>query len=488
MKTFFTKSALYLALTIPAFFFLGCDDSEEGGSYEFSVEPTVLTFSAKQETQTLSVRTYGDWSIVLPQDAAWLKVSAMSGRGPAEIEVTAENYYRTDTSRTARLTVTGGNSGDFHVEVVQRKLQMNDLSAAGKANCYIVPTSGDFVIDAATQGNSESEQVGEWTSAELLWEDNRELITDLYGDPESKRIFFSTAAAGNAVIAVKDASGKILWSWHIWATDFDPNAKTLKYTNDNGSTWEFMDRNLGALTVERGSFDSPGLLYQWGRKDPFPGTTAFTIMNEDYTYEVDGEPEVYGIDNRVLPKFGLTAEFHGTIEKSIRNPAVFYAMTYKHTGVEDEYGEEIVENDYKTGDWVDVSDDDYWGGESRKKTIYDPCPVGYKVPVCDADGNTPYAWLVYTAGKWDEANRGFEQEGQWFPTTGTRAYASGGLDYTEANPYSGLWIGTKGKASDNLELYPDLYGQYMFIIDSKRMLKVSKDKRSQGMSLRCVKE
>ena len=46
MKTFFTKSALYLALTIPAFFFLGCDDSEEGGSYEFSVEPTVLTFSA----------------------------------------------------------------------------------------------------------------------------------------------------------------------------------------------------------------------------------------------------------------------------------------------------------------------------------------------------------------------------------------------------------------------------------------------------------
>ena len=118
MKTFFTKSALYLALTIPAFFFLGCDDSEEGGSYEFSVEPTVLTFSAKQETQTLSVRTYGDWSIVLPQDAAWLKVSAMSGRGPAEIEVTAENYYRTDTSRTARLTVTGGNSGDFHVEVV----------------------------------------------------------------------------------------------------------------------------------------------------------------------------------------------------------------------------------------------------------------------------------------------------------------------------------------------------------------------------------
>ena len=55
-------------------------------------------------------------------------------------------------------------------------------------------------------------------------------------------------------------------------------------------------------------------------------------------------------------------------------------------------------------------------------------------------------------------------------------------------PASGLWIGTKGKASDNLELYPDLYGQYMFIVNGKRTFKVNKDKRSQGLSLRCVKE
>ena len=44
---------------------------------------------------------------------------------------------------------------------------------------------------------------------------------------------------------------------------------------------------------------------------------------------------------------------------------------------------------YRTKDWTDVSNDDYWGGVSGKKTIYDPCPVGYKVPTCDKDGNTP---------------------------------------------------------------------------------------------------
>lgn len=51
-----------------------------------------------------------------------------------------------------------------------------------------------------------------------------------------------------------------------------------------------------------------------------------------------------------------------------------------------------------------------------------------------------------------------------------------------------MWIGTAGKASANVQEYPELYGQYMFIINGKRTFKVSKDARSQGMSMRCVKE
>jgi hypothetical protein len=90
---------------------------------------------------------------------------------------------------------------------------------------------------------------------------------------------------------------------------------------------------------------------------------------------------------------------------------------------------------------------------------------------------------------WDTENRGCEQNGVWFPTTGTRAYASGTLDYPSGgNPYSGLWIGTKGATASDLTLYPTLYGQYMFIINGRRTFKVSKDRRSQGLSVRCVKE
>lgn len=237
-----------------------------------------------------------------------------------------------------------------------------DLSAKGTANCYIVAPATTALFDAACKGNSSTESIGEAAGAQLVWQSDANLIAQTSYFPDERKIVVETGdKSGNAVVAAVDAAGNILWSWHLWVVDYDPAASLFTTTpNASGTTWSFMDRNLGALTVERGSFDSNGMLYQWGRKDPFPGTTTFTVMREDYTYEVDGEPTVYDGDDRELPKFSSMTEFHGTIEKS----------------------------------------------------IYDPCPVGYKVPVCDADGNTPYAWLQYASMKWDDANRGCEQEGQ----------------------------------------------------------------------------
>ncbi len=365
-----------------------------------------------------------------------------------------------------------------------------DLSADGTANCYIVAPGSTAYFDATHKGNSLTETTGDVTGARLVWQSAPSLVTRLELDAASGSICaWTSGSAGNALVAATDTDGKILWSWHLWITDYDPANDFTTEPNAAGTTWTFMDRNLGAVSTERGSFDNFGMLYQWGRKDPFPGAASFTVMNEDYTYAVDGEPTLYDIDNNVLPKVSSKTAYHGSMALSIENPDVFYAMTYQNTGELDEYGQEIIVNDYRTGDWIDVSNDDYWGGESMKKTIYDPSPVGYKVPVCDAAGNTPYDWLKYASMTWDSNHNGAEQDGQWFPATGTRVYASGTLDYPEGgNPYSGLWIGTKGKTATNLEENPDLYGQYMFIINGKRTFKVSKDKRSQGLSLRCVRD
>lgn len=364
-----------------------------------------------------------------------------------------------------------------------------NLSENGTANCYIVKPGSIASFDVAHKGNSATELTGSAASVKLVWQDGKGLVKSLFLNPETKTAYAEIAESkGNALVAVCDEAGTILWSWHLWICDYDPE-KTLFTTeaNASGTQWTFMDRNIGATDMNRGSFDNFGMLYQWGRKDPFPGANAFTIINDDYSYVEDGEKTLYDIDGKAISKIKDLAEFHGTIEKSIQQPATFFAMTYKTNGNVDESGNPEYDCDYITKDWVDVSDDDYWGGVSMKKTIYDPCPVGYKVPVSDADGNTPYAWMKFTEMTWDPTNHGAIDKDQWFPCTGTRVYASGGLDYPEANPYAGVWFGTASvkPATSTSQV---VYGQYMAIMKSKRTFKVNKDARSQGLSVRCVKE
>ncbi len=366
-----------------------------------------------------------------------------------------------------------------------------NLSEKETANCYIAFPGSVVTFSTRFKGNSTTLETGNVTGIKLLWTDTKGLVTNLKLATGSKQaIVWLDQHEGNALVAATDDSGNILWSWHLWVTDYNPQNNIFTTpANANGTQWSFMDRNLGALSATPADgYKTHGLLYQWGRKDPFPAPANYTELDDNYNYisGKNGEVALYDIEGNKLASIGSSTQYHGTIDLSVANPMTYFAMTYIHTGEMDEYGEEIVLNDPLTGDWTTPSNDDLWGGVSFKKSVYDPCPPGWKVPVCDANGATPYDWLSYTSMTWDNTNHGAIQNGQWFPATGTRVYVSGGCDFTEANPYSGLWIGTAGKAHANLELYPTLYGQYMFIINGKRTFKVNKDRRSQGMSLRAV--
>ena len=136
-------------------------------------------------------------------------------------------------------------------------------------------------------------------SATLHWEDVPGLI-------ESVAIIPSTTPAeskikvninkgkgkGNAVVAFK-VDGTIYWSWHIWVTDNPENGNVYSQgseTNISGTPFavQYMDRNLGATS---GGFlgnqwqKSGGLMYEWGRKDPFP---SLVHKDADF-YEISGE-------------------------------------------------------------------------------------------------------------------------------------------------------------------------------------------------------
>ena len=110
---------------------------------------------------------------------------------------------------------------------------ITNLSANGTANSYMVPKAGKYKFDATVMGNGVSTrginaQTLTPATAELLWQDTKGVVSGIE-IKDNTIVFDAGEAEGNAVIAAKDASGKIIWSWHIWRTAYNPadNADAL---------------------------------------------------------------------------------------------------------------------------------------------------------------------------------------------------------------------------------------------------------------------
>jgi hypothetical protein len=236
-----------------------------------------------------------------------------------------------------------------------------DLSKDGAANCYIIPATvdgGSQFKFKTVKGNS-TESVGTVAKAEVFWETwgtadeptkGSVVAAASYADGYVTITMPETPHTGNAVVAVRDASDVILWSWHIWVP---ANEVAADPAGDSMVGGTILDRNLGALIAPTASetpltVEALGLYYQWGRKDPFLGPKDFS----DY-------PSKVGVAGAAFTKDANQR----TVEYGIANPNVY---------------------SYGAGscDWLTDPVADLWDKDG-KKTIYDPCPVGYKVPQYD---------------------------------------------------------------------------------------------------------
>ncbi|MGZ5274206.1 MAG: hypothetical protein ACXWCA_07825, partial [Kaistella sp.] len=136
-------------------------------------------------------------------------------------------------------------------------------------------------------------------SASVYWEDVPGLVEKASiiqssnpADSKIKVEINKGKGKGNAVVAFK-VDGTIYWSWHIWVTDNPQNGVAYSQgfeadIDGNPIKVEYMDRNLGATS---NSFlgnewqKSGGLMYEWGRKDPFPPL----VYKDSHFYEISGE-------------------------------------------------------------------------------------------------------------------------------------------------------------------------------------------------------
>lgn len=339
---------------------------------------------------------------------------------------------------------------------VEDKTPADAEPVAGQpSNCYMVNAAKTYSFDATVIGNGEAGIIADAgfhttsasidpKSAKLMWEDTEGFISGV-SLVKGKVLFTAEKNVGNAMIAVFDGAGTVLWSWHIWGVgDTMPEDEEVssQATISANSTlkvkYTVMDRTLGALS--KTSYFTT--LYQWGRKDPIPNST---------TYFVDGQATDI---ETTYPVYKPGSAADATILTSIQHP-------------------ECIIDDYKdqAGDWL-ASDktNNYnllWGdanttyvfnkskpaagkGWTNGKTIYDPCPSGYRVSskfawtgFCGSSSgdtkNIDYINFVkYENGYYFKKNSS-DGVGIYFPMTGSRGCKTGSL-----------WVGSGASAYSSL--------------------------------------
>ena len=326
------------------------------------------------------------------------------------------------------------------------------LGTTETANCYIISAAGSYLIPAV-KGNSAT-SVGSVASASLLWEtyNNAETVTanSVIADVDydgAGNIYFrtpSTLKPGNAGIAAKDGEGNILWSWHIWI----PETTVDDVGDYSVSKKYFMDRNLGALVATEATsatvnVQSFGMLYQWGRKDPFPGARAFNTSDRART---EG---VFRFDQDAArtedAAFDLTASY--------ANPMIFAKLNAWRTGVTE------------------------WN-PGGVKSIDDPCPAGYKVPDYNSS-DLLWGHVENDPGFEASTTYGWWKIGQFvFPLCG---YCESGGSMSHAYDRARLVSGTMLAGYDE-------YASAQYLYDSSGTWKHDNSSRKRyGSSVRCAK-
>lgn len=293
--------------------------------------------------------------------------------------------------------------------------------------------------------------------AELLWQDAPGLISNVQYNNSQMQLFVNpenyisfqvnalTIRQGNAVIAIKDAGDNVLWSWHIWVTD-ENIGQTIEVTNHQSQKYKFMPVNLGwcdgrtntyaerscKVKFTAGDASKEVIIkqvsasittggnhpyYEWGRKDPFPPSNVLANTNKIW-YDKDGNAHTESPQTENLST-GIAC-----IKNYILKPDVMHRQ-YS--------GDNTYANLWSADNNVYTAND-----ENVIKTIYDPSPVGFKLPASNAfTGFTTTGEYVSTLsqinGEWDSSLKGWnfytdssKNKTIFFPASGYRFYSHGG--------------------------------------------------------------
>ena len=298
-------------------------------------------------------------------------------------------------------------------------------------------------------------------NAKMVWADESGLVTNLSvtGTGTNAFVNFEVPASaiknGNAVIAVTKG-GTVVWSWHLWFAPQDVlhttevtnfQNKTYKFTNEtlgfkytawSGSTYsaprsvkvkveqtvgQAGSKQVGYITITQNDGNvrqGYSTLYQFGRKDALPGT------------DVLASGSTYSFDNTAGGR---------SLGYAIQHPENM--IRYAGTGT-------------YFSDWCNATYDNLWSADNNIesfndnaviKTVYDPCPAGFKMPASNAftgftttGNNTGNQTELNLSGAW-ELGWNFNNKltnpnaTVYFPASGYRFSIGGSLSSQGAHAF-----------------------------------------------------
>lgn len=360
---------------------------------------TFYQFASSFSSPSFGVTDYGDYKLftpstpdaVYPSEAIWTSLHHRTFWGAVSFQIGSFGKGQYSSGTVPVRCQRSNHTLDLRPVI--------DLSEDGTANCYMARPRNKYKFNASVKGNSDvSTGMPANAVVEYFTENTNEIHGTSYGGLRVEDflisdcflkdgyIYFTTSlddVYGNATIVLKDPQGKILWSWHIWIVDYDPEAN---YDLVNlGVPTKMMKMNLGALNNTMYDSRAMGMMYQWGRKDPFLGAVFY-----------DSNSQV------------LYSGTHGSVEASNETSTLFYSLRNPAMAIMDE-----ADGD---GDWLIEHENALWGEE---KTMYDPCPRGWKVP------SRP----VFQEHSVESVYQyGMQMDGVWYPATGFRHSVSFNLN------------------------------------------------------------
>ena len=388
--------------------------------------------------------------------------------GTGTVTVSAPKYILEATTFTVTVTAADEDSQKSASQVfnINAEASPNIVVTADNANSFVVKPGSLFGFKAIKGNSSESAQ---FDQATLLWQDAKGMVSDVFTKGDVIYTALTSGTEGNAVVAaLKD--GKVQWSWNLWVTDYDPAASSFNYTAGE-TTYTMMDRNLGALSSVSGSDKVNGNFYQWGRKDPFPGSTFNDTLKVSYNVAGDTTRFNYEPVKEAL-----------NVENSIANPTTHYS------------GVSGGNYSWVTADFTAVDKEtvkDLWGGESGRKSLYDPCPTGWRVAPIEALGFYSAAGVtrekVYDG---EAANKNFrglnitlDGKVYFFPAQGEVPHGGSYCNGVGANwPCGKVWSAT----SDTMESKSYFRGSCTNLTPTSSS--TSKVSFGYALPVRCVKE